>query len=59
MKIKAIVNFSGILSMAKGDEMEYNDEVVLQDLLQVEYVECVDSPKKGVKKNESKRDNIS
>lgn len=50
MKIKAIVNFSGILSMAKDDEMEYNDEVVLQDLLQAGYVEYIDSPKKRSEK---------
>lgn len=55
MKIRAIVSFSGVISMAKGSEMEYDNDVVLQDLLQAGYIEEVETPTKGVKKNESKR----
>ena len=57
MKIRALVSFSGVLSLGEGQETEYNDEVVLQDLLQAGYIEEVETPTKGVKKNESKRNN--
>lgn len=55
MKIKALTSFSGALTMYKGQTMEYDDKVVLQDLLQAGYIEEVGSPQKGVKKSESKR----
>lgn len=55
MKIRALVSFSGVFSLGKGQELEYDDEVVLQDLLQAGYIEEVETPIKGVKKNESKR----
>ncbi|WP_312372040.1 hypothetical protein [Lachnoclostridium sp.] len=55
MKIRALVSFSGVLSMRKGQEMEYNNEIVLQDLLQARYIDEVETPTKGVKKNEGKR----
>lgn len=54
MKIRALVSFSGVLCMRRGQEVEYDDNVVLQDLLQAGYIEEV-TPKEGVKKNESKR----
>lgn len=57
MKIKALTSFCGALSMGKGQEMECNDDVVLQDLLQAGYVEALESTPKGAKKNESKRNN--
>ena len=57
MKIKALVSFSGAISMAKGQVMEYDDKVILQDLLQAKYIEEVktEKSKKDVKSNESKR----
>ncbi len=59
MKIKALVSFSGALSMYKGEIKECSDKAILQDLLQAGYVEEVkEKPKKDVKsKNESKRNN--
>ena len=57
MKIRALISFSGVLSLGKGQEMEYDDDVVLQDLLQAGYIEEVETPTKGVKKNENKRNN--
>lgn len=57
MKIKALTNFTGALTMSIGQTLECNDKVILQDLLQCHYVEEVkETPnEKGVKKNESKR----
>lgn len=58
MKIKALVSFSGVFSMYKGEIKEYSDNAILQDLLQAGYVEEVkEKPKKDVKSNESKRNN--
>lgn len=59
MKIKALVPFSGAISMGKGQVMEYDDEVILQDLLQAGYIQIqevkTEKSKKDVKSNESKR----
>lgn len=51
MKIRALESFSGALTMIKGEETEYNNNVVLQDLLQAKYIEEVKEvkPKKAVK----------
>jgi hypothetical protein len=60
VKIRALASFSGVLSMGKGQEMEYDDEVVLQDLLQAGYIEEIKQEKttpKGGKVNEGKRNN--
>lgn len=60
MKIKALVNFSGALSMYKGEIKECSDNAILQDLLQAGYVEEVKEQKetaREVKKNEGKSDN--
>ena len=58
MKIRAKNSFCGTLCMTQGEVREYDDTVVLQDLLQAGYVEEVkqDAPKGG-KKNDDKRDN--
>lgn len=45
MKIKALTSFAGSLTMGKGQVMECDDEVVLQDLLKAGYIERVDEPK--------------
>ncbi|HAR73067.1 MAG TPA: hypothetical protein DCR77_06625 [Flavobacteriaceae bacterium] len=57
MKIRALVSFSGILCMHKGQELECNDDVVLQDLIKAKYIEEIneEKPPKGVKQSESKR----
>lgn len=60
MKIEALTSFCGVLSMAKGEVREYNEDGVLMDLLSSGYVKEVraeperkSTPKRGVKKNES------
>lgn len=55
MRIKALTSFTGALTMCKGQELECNDNVILQDLMQAGHITEVDTPQKGVKKNESKR----
>lgn len=58
MKIKALKSFSGILSMYEGQVVEYDNKVVLDDLLKNQYIEEVSEKKikakKTVKKNENK-----
>ena len=59
MKIRAVENFSGLISMRKGEERELEDELLLKDLLEAGYVEevaPVQQKKRGAK-NESERDN--
>ncbi|MCX7903275.1 MAG: hypothetical protein N2486_02080 [Caloramator sp.] len=51
MKVRALVNFAGIITMKKGDEIEINDKEICEDLLRAGYVEEVKSSKK-VKKDE-------
>ena len=46
MKVKAVVSFCGLVSMAKNEVREINDKVILDDLLQAGYVEEVKSRKK-------------
>ena len=49
MLIKAKTNFAGTITMSKGQEMEYSDETILQDLLEAGYIEEVE-----VKKEEAR-----
>lgn len=54
MKIKALVPFSGVLTMAPGEVREYSDKEVLADLLRAGYIEEVAaSPKKSSKKSKA------
>ena len=59
MKIRAKLNFSGLISMRKGEERELEDELLLKDLLKAGYFEDVApvQPKKRGAKNESERNN--
>lgn len=52
MRIKALIPFSGVLTMAPGEVREYSNEAVLQDLLRVGYIEEVSdgAPKKRATK---------
>lgn len=55
MKVKALVSFSGLFSMANGEVAECPDEDILQDLLRAKYVEPVKdteskSPEKAKKR---------
>lgn len=59
MRIRAVENFSGLISMSKGEERELDNELLLNDLLKAGYiveVAPVQQKKRGAK-NESKRDN--
>lgn len=61
MKVRALRGFAGTFTMYKGQVLECNDNVILQDLLSCNYVEEVQDktdskPKKEtVAKVESKR----
>ena len=61
MRIKALVSFSGALSMRIGEEREYDNEVVLSDLLQAGYIDEIkpEKPVKEVISNESKRSTVT
>ena len=55
MRYKALVGFSGIVSMAKDEVKELTDQNVVNDLLNAGYIEEVKKrgrPPKGVAKNE-------
>ena len=43
MKVKALVGFSGLISMHKGEETEITDQEVLDDLLSANYVEEINT----------------
>ena len=59
MQVRAKVNFSGLISMRKGEERELDNEFLLKDLLNAGYIEEVAplQQKKWGAKNESTRDN--
>lgn len=59
MKIRAVENFSGLISMRKGEERELEDELLLKDLLKAGYVVEVApvQPTKRGAKDESKSGN--
>lgn len=38
MRYKALKSFSGVISMAEGDEKEINDKTVADDLLAAGYI---------------------
>jgi len=67
MRIKALVSFSGALSMRIGEEREYDNEVILSDLLQAGYIDEIkpektkkaEKPEKEVISNESKRSTVT
>lgn len=52
MKVKALVNFSGLVTMTKDEIKDIQDKSVCQDLLDAGYVQKVE--KKQVKTDESK-----
>lgn len=52
MKVKALVSFSGLVTMQKGEEKEIANKEIYEDLLKAQYVEEV-KYKKRVKTNEN------
>lgn len=49
MKVKALVNFAGKISMSKGEEKDIKKETA-EDLIRAKFVEEIKPPKKQVKK---------
>lgn len=45
MRYKAVIGFSGEVSMSKGEVRELNDKAVIEDLLRCGYIEEADKPK--------------
>lgn len=43
---KALISFSGIISMSKGEIKEIKDKEIIKDLLKAGYIEEVKSTKK-------------
>ena len=46
---KALVSFSGLISMAKGETKEIQDKEIIKDLLDAKYIEEVKPTKTGTK----------
>ena len=64
MRIRAVENFSGSISMSKGEERELDNELLLMDLLKAGYIEEAETakvapvqPKKRGAKDENKPGN--
>lgn len=53
VKVKALVNFAGKVSMHKNEIRELKNKVIVDDLLKAGYVEKIEKPKKSKKKGES------
>lgn len=47
---RALINFSGIISMRKGEIREIKDEYIVKDLLKAKYIEKVETKKKKTSK---------
>jgi len=59
MKVRALISFSGSMTMAKGEITECSDKAILNDLLKARYIEKVaDTPKGSVNKDGNKRDKV-
>lgn len=57
MMYKALISFTGIVSMAKGEVREISDLAIANDLLKVKYVEEVKEKKaKSTKRKENKNE---
>ena len=46
MKYKALVGFSGVISMSNGEVMEIKDKNLVADLTKAGYIEPIEKPKK-------------
>lgn len=51
---RALVSFSGLISMAEGDVREISDKDVVKDLLNAKYIEEVKDEKSAKKKTTKK-----
>ena len=59
MRVKALTNFSGAISMAKGEERDIENNVLLQDLLQAGYVKLLESSEDKEPESEAPTDEES
>ena len=58
MKYRALVGFSGLLTMRKNEVRELTDETIIKDLLQAKYIELAqgsNEPKPTTKKKTNKK----
>lgn len=55
MMYKALVSFSGVVSMQKGEVRTISDLSIAESLLKVKYIEEVKSPEKEKKTKSPKR----
>jgi hypothetical protein len=55
LNVKALVSFSGLVTMQKGEEREIRNKEIYDDLLKANYIEEVKTKatKKKVKSNEN------
>ncbi len=54
---KALVSFSGLITMYKGEEREIEDKNIVKDLLQAKYIEEIQE--KEVKSEKPKKNKTS
>lgn len=52
VKVKALVSFSGIITMTKDEVRDIANKEIYEDLLRAKYVEKVKSPNKKVVSDE-------
>lgn len=50
MKYEALVNFTGVITMTKGEVRELTDPLIIKDLLQAKYIKKVTAPRKTTNK---------
>ena len=58
MKYRALVSFSGLVTMRKNEVRELSDEAIVKDLLQAKYIELAqgsNEPKPTTKKKTNKK----
>ena len=45
MKVKALIGFSGLVSMRKGEVKDIDDKNIVTDLIRAGYIEPIEKPK--------------
>ena len=55
MLYKALVSFSGLISMAMDEVREISDQSIVDDLLKAKYIEPVEAEEKPKAKKETKK----
>lgn len=52
MQYRALVNFSGLITMRRGEVRAIKDKTLVADLLHARYIEPIEKEKKSSKKGE-------